>query len=219
MKLFLVIIILTSNFCSLLFGKSLIKFEEKPSRKVFNVSVDNNCFEIYMKAHKSFGAFVVVTEPYNLNLLLTKLSTVVLPLNISFIDDKRYIKLLKSAEKVLLIPSDDDLSLNDTENFLRNFWQKHKSGRIFVFNQSIIYYYNPFIFDFDTKEFGKLRVNTQEAEEGRKSLQKYPFRIEHFYGTYSEPVQRNNLSAAFQGPDIDITRLVLDKMNIKGKQD
>ena len=155
---------------------------------------------------------MIFTEPLELQSTETKLSTLVLPLNQSLINDKRYIKLLSKLEKVLLTINNDDLSLFDTEKFLQSFWQKHKTGRIFVLEQKMIYFFNPFIFNLDTKKFGKLQMKAEKDErevtkEARKMLPQYTMRIEHFFGTYSEPLNRYNHSAGFQGPDIDVTKI------------
>lgn len=203
-KLFILIFLLRKSFQ---LENQNYEFSSDESCENFNKLFNENL--------DTFKTFVVLSKPPSFEVDAVKLSTVVSPLSLKFMNDTKILKFLSKAEKVLFIPSDDDLSLNETEKFLQNFWRQHKTTRIFVFAQKMIYFYNPFIFDSDTDIFGKLEG--MKVEGKKESLQQYPLRVEIFRGTYSDPVYWNVVLNGFGGPDVEISRIVLKKFDFNRK--
>lgn len=191
--------------------------DDGKSWKAFNLDNDYNQLKL---VHEEFDKFPQTIRLIS-NLSVVRLSTlryatVILPFTASFVDDKKYIKALSATQKVLLTSHDGDLSLNDAEKFLQNFWRQHKTTKIFIMERNVIYYFNPFIYDYDAKVFGKLQTEIKRRWlESEKSI---PMRIEAFVSTYSEPYNWRDFSKGLHGPDIEIAKIITEKMNFEGEK-
>lgn len=205
----LFVTVFTVNVCE------LHCLDGKDARKVFHIEpADRNQLkQFYENFESDTKTVLVISNLDDADLTTLRFATVVLPLTASSLADKRYIKVLSATQKVLLTSQDDDLSLNDTETFLQNFWRLHKTTKIFVMERNVIYFFNPFIYDYDAETFGRLQtdVKWQRAEK------RFPMRIEVFASTYSEPFNWRDFSKGFNGPDIQISKIISRKMNFEGE--
>jgi hypothetical protein len=210
MRGFVVVLVIFIEFLS----SSAAKVEGKSQFAVENVG---NAISNFMEAHQDFKTFVILSEVPDVTLKLTKLTTVVLALNLNLTIDMKFIKLLSTHEKALLTTENSNILLNETEKFLQSFWLKYKTGRIFVHNHKALYFFDPLHFDFESGKFGKLKNLEGKSRKPDQKRPWYPIRIEHFTGTYSELRVRGNQSSGFAGPDIDLTNILISKMNFHGK--
>lgn len=186
------------------------------SWKAFHIDSSHNQLKLVYEEFDKFPQTIRLISNLSLVRLLTlRFSTVILPLTASLVDDKRYIKALSSTQKVVLTSRDGDLSLNEAEKFLQNFWTQHKTTKIFIMERNVIYFFNPFIYDYDANLFGKLQTEIKwRWQESEKSI---PMRIEVFASTYSAPYNWRDFSKGFYGPDIEIGKIIAKKMNFEGE--
>lgn len=180
--------------------------------------VENDLKYFFTSFDKDLQTAFLISNLDRVDLRNLRFATVVLPLTISSLDNKRYIKVLSSAQKVLLTAQDDDLSLNlnATEKFLQKFWRQHKTTKIFVMERSVIYFFNPFIYDYEAEAFGSLQTTVKLRKFG--SQKSFPIRVEVFASTYSEPYDWRDFSKGYRGPDIQIMNIVTQKMNFEGER-
>lgn len=199
--------------CTPSFTKSSLNATCKHALEINDESV--RIPDFIMAVYKGFEAVLVVTDFGKVNLNSLKSTTVVLPLESRFLTDENFIKVLSTAEKALLTLQDENLLLNNTEKFLQQFWRRHKTTKIFIAARSMIYAFNPFTYDYDEKEFGKLQIDIEYSK--RSNAESFPLRVELFSSVYIEPLNWKNVSTGFRGPDVSVLNIIMNEMNLSGE--
>ena len=129
-------------------------------------------------------------------------------------------KLLKYSKSIgtFLFVFESDLDLNIHEILLTN-WHQNTGLRVILLINNQTYFLDPFEIDERTGIHGKLHTDMKYFRlKVPLNFNKYPLRVEIFNSVYSDEILSvNNTVVGYQGPDVDIARMITKQLNFSSK--
>ncbi|CAO1388197.1 unnamed protein product [Diamesa tonsa] len=127
--------------------------------------------------------------------------------------EKKILRFTKSIGTFLFV-LESDLNLNIHEILLAN-WHQNTGLRVILLINNQTYFLDPFEIDERTGIHGKLQTNMKYFRlKVPLNFNKYPLRVEIFNSVYSDEILSvNNTVIGYQGPDVDIARMITKQLN------
>lgn len=118
---------------------------------------------------------------------------------------------------LVMFNTSEEYDVDRLGRFLRSVWRHRGVYRLYVLAGRRIYTWDPFGRN-GTLEFGVLKELTLDGELVKVpelDFQGYPLNIDMFWSTYSEPVDRDNLSRSeFIGVDVIVSEVLANTLNL-----
>lgn len=100
--------------------------------------------------------------------------------------------------------------MKQVEEIFRKAWEKVRSFKIFVLIDRRVLTFNPFKRNDNT--YGKMRdFKDLYTDEELKKMNGYPLYVEIFWSVFS--ITPTSKFESFKGPDIDATKMIIERMN------